>query len=127
MNVEGSGAELMQLLAEIEQSARESVGVDDYESTLFQLLVLLQSDDLARGVAVQQLARLTEEWPWGAVEALEFTMHRLRWPEIREALLKHRQYGTDFRTRDLAAQVLEAFEDDWPGGEIYRTYRRGRD
>ncbi len=127
VNRSTSEAELGRLLAVIEQSARETIGVNEYEGLLIQLLALLESHDLDHHAAAEQLIRLTEEWPWGAVESLEFTMRRLRWPEVREALLAHHQRGLDFRTRDLAAQVLDAYEDDWPTGEIYETYRRSHE
>ncbi len=50
-------------------------------------------------------------------------MRELQWPEVRAALEAHVASDSDFRTRDMAASVLQAYEDDWPGGEICRTYR----
>lgn len=117
-------AELTQLLDAIAQVAKRSVGVNTYEYLLADLLALLESDRVARPVAIHAMTRLATDWPWGSVEALEFTMRRLRWPEVRKALEDHRAHGADFRTRDLAAQVLEVYQDDWPAGEIYEAYRR---
>lgn len=118
-------AELARLLAAIVAAAEQSPGVDSYEDLLIELLGLLRSGRLARAEATLPLRTLVSEWPPGAPEILEFTMHELRWPEIRGALEDHRVHGADFRTRDLAAQVLQAFEDEWPEGDIYRTYRVG--
>jgi hypothetical protein len=119
-----SSTQLTELLDAIAHAAERSVGVNTYEHLLVALLELLESGHVDRATAVAELQRLADEWPWGAAEALEFTMHRLRWPEVRLVLVDHVAHGSDFRTRDLAAQVLEAFEDEWPNGEIYETYRR---
>ena len=117
-------SDLAALISSIEAAAETYVGVNSFEHLLVDLLDLLKSDRVDRVDAVSGLERLTTEWPPGAVEILEFTMHELRWPEIREALEDHRVRGADFRTRDQAARALQAFEDDWPEGDIYRTYRQ---
>ncbi len=119
-------AELRRLLESIARAAEESVGVDSFEHLLIDLVTLLESEHVERSAAVAELRRLAAEWPWGAVEALEFAMRSLQWPEVRDALEDHLAHGVDFRTRTLAAQVLEAYQDDWPAGDIYMTYRGGR-
>ncbi|MUN05705.1 hypothetical protein [Agromyces luteolus] len=116
-------ADLARTTAAISAAADRFVGVNSYEHLLVHLLDLLESGRVDRESALAEFDRLASDWPPGAAEALEFTMHRLRWPEVRRTLEDHRQHGTDFRTRDLAAQVLEAFDDEWPAGDIYRTYR----
>lgn len=124
MTAEPPAATLTRMLSAVSEAADRYVGVDSYEDLLVETLELLESGRVDRAVAVAELSRLATEWPPGAPEALEFTMHRLRWPEVRAALEDHRDHGADFRTRNLAAQVLEAFETEWPAGEIYRSYRR---
>lgn len=118
-------SDLAEMLSAIAVAADKYVGVNSYENLLVGLRDLLRSGRVDRADAVSELRHLSTEWPPGAVEALEFTMHELRWPEIREALEDHRRSGADFRTRDLAAQALQAFDDEWPEGDIYRTYRLG--
>ena len=59
----------------------------------------------------------------GIVEILEYSMHRLRWPEVREAIQGIASTSVDWRVRRAAERVLEAYEDEWPGGEIYEAYR----
>lgn len=123
MTAAETSAWLDRMLHAIGEAADRLVGVNSYEHLLRELLEFLVSDRVDRPTAVAMLSRLAEEWPSGSPEVLEFTMHELRWPEVRSALENHREQGGDFRTRDLAAQVLEAFEDDWPAGEIYERYR----
>lgn len=124
MNATSSLGELTELLAAISATPQQSVGVDSFEHLLTRLRDLLKSGRVDRADAVAELVRLSVEWPPGAVEALEFTTHDFRWPEVREALENYLTSGADFRSRNLATHVLQAFDDDWPEGEIYRTYRR---
>jgi len=123
MTTDASLSELVELLAAIDVAADRYVGVNSFENLLVGLRDLLRSGRVDRTDAASELRRLATEWPPGAVEALEFTMHEFRWPEVREALEDHRVSGVDFRTRDLAARVIQSFEDDWPEGDIYGTYR----
>lgn len=125
VTAENPSTELARTLAAITSAAEKFVGVNSYEHLLAALLELLESGRVDRSHAVAELNRLATQWPPGAPEALEFTMHKLQWPEVRTTLEDHRVHGADFRTRDLATQVLRAFERDWPEGDIYRTYRRG--
>ncbi|GAA1475660.1 hypothetical protein GCM10009623_01060 [Nocardioides aestuarii] len=115
--------ELAERLQVIRVAAQHLVGVNLYEHALVDLLQLLQSDRLPYSTAVDALLQQARSWDWGAVEVLEFSMRSLQWPEVREALVAHVAHGDDFRTRDLAQQVLHVYEPAWPGGEIYRTYR----
>ncbi|GAA1479213.1 hypothetical protein GCM10009623_36590 [Nocardioides aestuarii] len=115
--------ELAERLQVIRLAAKHLVGVNVYEHALVDLLQLLQSDRLPHSTAVDALLKLVRDWDWGAVELLEFSMRSLQWPEVREALAAHAAHGDDPRTRDLAQQVLQVFEPEWPDGEIYRTYR----
>lgn len=97
------------------------LGVEHWEHLLVDLLALLKSGRVARSTAVRMLVELIGQWP-GATEVLEFTMRDLRWHEVRLALEEHVQSGSDFRTRDMASSVLEVYEDEWSGGEIYLSY-----
>lgn len=55
----------------------------------------------------------------GVIEILEFSMHHLRWPGVYVVVSELAQSARDARVGRSAERVLEAFEDDWPGGEIY--------
>lgn len=55
----------------------------------------------------------------GSIEILEFSMHRLRLPSIRRALSELVQTASDWTVKRWAERVLEAYEDDWPGRDIY--------
>ena len=54
-----------------------------------------------------------------------YCMHTLRWPEIREAVLRlsEPQDTADWRRRSQHfPALLRAFEDNWGGRELYRRY-----
>lgn len=104
MNHSPTSNAMPRLLAAIEQAPQSNVGVDTYEHLLADLLALFESGGVDRSTAAAELGQLATAWPWGAVEILEFTMHRLRWPEVRSAVENHLAHGADFRTRDLARQ-----------------------
>lgn len=114
--------ELRDRLAVIGVAVQAFVGVGEIEHLLVDLLTFLKSGRIDREAAAGVLIEQIDPWP-GAPEVLEFTMRDLRWVEVRDALESHVAGGCDFRTRDMARSVLAVFEAEWPGGEIYRTYR----
>lgn len=114
--------ELLERLTVIEVVAQRFTGVREWEHLLVDLTALLRAEVLPRPQAVAVLLSWAASWPWGAIEVLEFSMRGLQWSEIRQFLVEQAADSTDFRHRNLAAQALEAFEPDWPGGQIYRTY-----
>lgn len=119
-----SAPELAEALVQrIEYEAETNIGVETYESLLLELLTILASTPDERGRHITLLLPLVKDWPWGAVETLEFTMRQLRWPEIKEALEVSAVSDPNFRHRDLAKRALAVFEDEWEDGEIYTYYR----
>lgn len=111
-------------VAVIRLAASQHVGVGEWEHLLVDLLRVLQSEGVPREVGVRLAVSLVSELSeQGTTELLEFTMRTLRWPEVQEALMTQVDSDADFRTRNLARQVLEVYNLEWPAGEIYRTYR----
>ena len=119
--------ELSDRLEAIRVAAERHVGVSDYEHLLGSLADFLESGSVDRHEAAAALIGLTQgvdRLPWGAIETLEFTMHRLRWPEVHAALVNLEEHGPNGAVRHNARQLQAAFADDWDGGEIYRAYRQ---
>lgn len=116
--------ELRERLAVIEVAVENFPGTESFEHLLRDLSTLLGSARLPRSASVPILAEwiATEPWPFGAEEALEFSMRQLQWPEMRAAL-EDMKPNASIRIRQNVARVLEVYEPTWPGGEIYRTYR----
>jgi hypothetical protein len=116
--------ELSERLAVIEVAVENFPGTQSFEHLLRDLTTLLRSAQLPRSTSVPILVEwiATEPWPFGAEEALEFSMRQLQWPAMRAALEDMRQ-NASIRIRQNLSRVLEVYEPTWPGGEIYRTYR----
>jgi hypothetical protein len=110
-------------IEDVQASAQLHPGVEHLESTLERLRRSAVTESVDRQFAVSRLGDLTQEWPPGAVEILEYVLRDARWPELETLLRDVRSGAEDFRHRDLARWVLEVYAEDWPGGEIYRRYR----
>ncbi len=118
------------LVSRILRDAELSDDVRDIEPTLQELLSALQDEHNDPQESVQALLGLLVRTPDGPplhrpgiVEILEFCMRRLRWPEIHDALNELRTSARDWRVQRAAERVLEVYEEDWPGGDIYLEYR----
>lgn len=111
------------LVAAIEDATQSSVGVNEYEPLLVDLPTLLQSDGSHRALGVAELTRLATEWPWGAVEILEFFLRTLQWTEVKDVLESQRESNPDSQRRVLAGQALEVYAAECPSGDIYETSR----
>lgn len=121
-------SEVDALFAEVERAAEASFDSREIEPALKRVVLFAHSHPDSRPELVaaflSQLEAKGEFLPLarpGAVDVLEFCMHDLRWPEVRgrvSALLQ----AKDLRVSRAAERVLEAFDDDWPTGDIYATY-----
>ncbi len=117
--------EIARRLRGVERIASESFDVTAMEPALVDLLDYLRDAHAGHQVEAEQaLNDVVERWPLGATEALEFTMRELRWDSVKTALEGKIRSDADFRERDEARRVLEAYASNWPGGEIYAWYRR---
>ena len=112
-----------QWIEDVQASAQLLPGVEHLESTLEHVRRSAVTEYVDREFAVARRGDLTQDWPPGAVEILEYVLRDARWPELETLLQEVRNGAEDFRHRDLARQVLEVYDEDWPGGEIYRRYR----
>ena len=106
--------------------ADRSADARDVVNPLRRIVDLVEKSPEHRDVAAEVFLGLLDERPGelvlgvpGAIEVLEFSMHRLRWPDIADALIELHTSHPDLRVRESAERVLEAFEDPWPTGEIY--------
>jgi hypothetical protein len=126
MSKKGTGSvrsEIRDRLDAISDAAERSPDIADLEPLLLDLLDYLSSVGASQQEAEATLIELLDTWPWGALEALEFTMRTLQWDAVRQALENQLNSDADFRLKDQARHVLEVFEREWPGGEVYATYR----
>ncbi len=104
---------------------RHYQGVREAEHLLIELLSFLETERVSRDEAERALLALIASTPprAGAIEALEFTMRTLRWESVRAGLERIESSAENFRTRDAARHALRAYDEEWPEGRAYRTYK----
>jgi hypothetical protein len=117
-------------IAAVLDAAEASFDTRAIEPPLLELRGLLEWSNDRRRESLDALLALTVPEPEGlqlarpgVVEILEFCMRELRWPEVREAMVAIDSTAHDWRVRRAAQRVLEVYDDEWPGGEIYNAYR----
>ncbi|MEP7762542.1 hypothetical protein [Sanguibacter sp. 25GB23B1] len=117
-------------IAAVLDAAEASFDARAVEPPLLKLRSLLKSSSEPRWEFLDAIRALTTPGPGelplarpGVVEILEFCMRELRWPEIREAMVAMDSPAHDWRVQRAAQRVLEVYDDEWPGGDIYDTYR----
>jgi hypothetical protein len=124
-------AELTRLLAEVEALADANPDRRAIEPTLILMVELLRSSPDCRQVLAQNLVRFAQHGKPGAYnplfgpgqqEAIEFTMHALRWPEVAECLRQRRDEHSNPSVRRMALGCLGAFHPDWDGRDVWSSY-----
>jgi hypothetical protein len=62
----------------------------------------------------------------GAPQVVEYCMHALRWPEVKEAILTRLATEKSGRIRHNLEGIVAAFDDNWPDAKFYaRFVKRG--
>lgn len=56
-------------------------------------------------------------------ELLAYLMYELRWPEVKEAVLRAIAANEDFRIKTPLSHILEAFDDDWEDIVMYERWK----
>ena len=55
-------------------------------------------------------------------ELVEFCMHALRWPEVRQAIKDRLEHETSGRVRHVLMGIDLAFSDDWYDADAYDRF-----
>ena len=105
---------------------RISVGVNQIEPLLSDLLDFIHAHPECEPVLVEKFVALIDELPGGAETVLGYCLHELRWESVRDYL---RSRGTSPRDREHAPyqRMLESFSDSWPQRVLYLRYDPTRD
>ena len=59
-----------------------------------------------------------------SIDVLEFCMHELRWPKVKEVIENIVRNTQDIRQRQALYHIPEAYSDDWDGFEYYNYYSK---
>jgi hypothetical protein len=129
---------LSEQVARIVWIAGRRPGTAAIEPELDALLAHVKNNPQHRAISEREMCRyagrLAEDPPDpGLVEMLQFCMATLRWPAVLAALdeiraaAEARYAGGQHRAWQVmhdTGTVIEAFTDDWAGGEVFERYRR---
>lgn len=89
-------------------------------------LELLLNHVLAHPEARQQFAQAFVDIALhkikGPRDIVEFCMHELRWPEVKQALTDRLQAETSERMRHYLRGLLESFDDNWDHAHLYPRF-----
>jgi hypothetical protein len=88
---------------------------------------LLSAPDL-RGPVARMFIREIGAARSFAADLIAYCMHTLRWPEVREAVIRlvEPQDSEGWRRKALDYRdVLQAYDDNWRGRCLYERYSRG--
>lgn len=99
--------------------------VGDIEEDLQRFLRLVEASSDER----EAFAALFNDIVSGRRDAPEwlvaYCMHELRWPEIRVTAQLEVRRGLP-STLSVASEVLDSYEDDWVGRELFARFSSGR-
>ena len=56
-------------------------------------------------------------------EPIEFCMHVLRWDNVRHRVSELKEEANDLRTKRVLEIILESFDDDWYGRQMYNYFK----
>jgi hypothetical protein len=108
--------------------ARISVGVDQIEPLLSDLLEYMLVHPECEPVMTKKFNSMLDELPRGAETLIEFCMHELRWPGVHEHAKQCATAALDDPRKGLRyARILPAFDDGWPNRDLYLRYNPSRD
>jgi hypothetical protein len=122
--------DIEEIVGDILRVAEQSFDARSVAPKLEELLSLIEGSPERHEEFTNKLLALLDPAPNelqlgrpGIVDILEYCMHRLRWPEMREAMQRLVSTAGDWRVSRAAERVLEAYDDEWPAGEIYDVQR----
>lgn len=101
-----------------------TVGVDQIEPLLDDLLEFIVAHQECTDLLAPEFIGLLDTLPPSAEEIVQYCMHELRWPVIREHVERCLGRERDITRHRVYERILEAFDDDWNEREFYARYDR---
>lgn len=115
--------QLRDVLRQIIELAPTAVGTEEIEPHLVRLVEIIERNTESTAEIKDEFVRLVGEHPPGAVEILQFVMHRYHWDEVREEVTKGISDSSDRRWQFALRGALAAFDPNWEDRDIFATYR----
>ncbi|MDI9855178.1 hypothetical protein [Comamonas sp. 17RB] len=115
----------------ITQLADPTLGEDELEPLYEEVLGFLEAHPAHRVELAQRLINVMGAYRFGRERseallpstAIAYSMHVLRWPEVREfAEQEHRDFYAP-KMETLMTSIMDAFEDDWEDRDFYKRFQ----
>ena len=115
--------EFSKLMDAVQHTWKTTYSADELEPDLLNVLNFTKQHLESKETLIQFFITLVKEHKWnGDIEVIEFCMHELRWPEVKQAVEEKVATTQDIRERDALCQIPDAYSDDWDGVEFYSYY-----
>lgn len=110
------------LLAQEAQRVDAEALDEPVEPAFEAVLSLVISHPEARAGIARAFMRLAIDPNLAPPELIEFCMHALRWPEVKEGLLSRLSSESSERARHVIKKLIMSFDDDWYDAESYARF-----
>ncbi len=125
---------LIILVENVTRLLNAGFGVNHAESSLFQVVGLLQEEPDLKEVFLERVQfTLNAKDPRSCdegmvpVELIELVTHELKWPELKsiaDARIRDKFDSDSLRAvGDVSIKIYDAFNDDWEDREFYAYYQ----
>lgn len=115
--------ELAALLASAVHACDVGASTVDYEPAFGAVLDFIEHEPEIAATAKEMIITGVNNGTLG-LELVEFLMHSLRWPEVKQAVETRLDNATDWRIKSGMSGILDSFEDDWSDAVMYQRYRK---
>lgn len=110
--------ELRRLFEYAIEQCEQGISTLDFEDSFVEMLDYVKHHSELREQAEKLFmeALSMSPTPW---ELMSFCMHELRWQAVRDRAEALRAEASDPRVERIFSLILEAFQSDWDGREMY--------
>jgi hypothetical protein len=92
-----------------------------HEPFLLRILSYVKANEEFKNEFIDSFIHIIQD-PEGTLEVVMYSMRELKWKEVYDATLKEYTDSNDIRTKAVLEDVLDVFEDEWDGSDLYDYY-----
>jgi hypothetical protein len=121
------------LLGYVRERETKVLGAQNLEMEYLKTLQCIKRHPDLRAPMVEIFSNLLQDKAYGRYMVLQFCMHDLRWPEMRNAakaiyaqaqmdLIRQQLHGTASQHLMFLEEVVGSFEDTWSSKTLFKYY-----
>lgn len=124
MTTDRANDQLAALFAAAKRACLDGTSTTDYEPAAAALLDYIQANPSCHEDAMAMV--LTGVDDMTPFELIAYLMYELRWPQVKEAVLRGIDANEDWRIKTALSHILEAFDDDWEDIVMYERWKASK-